>query len=48
MPIQSPDSNTVKKDGKNIPDFEVPPLACDTHFHVFGLPEKFPAALGKN
>jgi 2-pyrone-4,6-dicarboxylate lactonase len=24
------------------PSFEAPPLACDSHFHVFGPPEKYP------
>ena len=24
------------------PDFSVPPLACDVHFHVFGPAEKYP------
>ena len=23
------------------PDFSVPPLACDAHFHVFGPAEKY-------
>lgn len=31
-----PDPNTRK------PKFAPPPKACDTHFHVFGPPEKFP------
>lgn len=31
-----PDPNTRK------PKFTPPPKACDTHFHVFGPPEKFP------
>jgi 2-pyrone-4,6-dicarboxylate lactonase len=24
------------------PSFEAPPLTCDSHFHVFGPPEKYP------
>jgi len=31
-----PDPNTRK------PKFAAPPNACDTHFHVFGPPERFP------
>jgi 2-pyrone-4,6-dicarboxylate lactonase len=27
---------------KRKPNFKVPPLACDSHFHVFGTPDKFP------
>lgn len=26
------------------PDFILPPHSCDTHFHIFGPPEKFPFA----
>jgi len=42
MPIQSLDSNSLKKGAISKPDFEVPPLACDTHLHVFGKPGKYP------
>ncbi len=31
-----------RREGLPKPDFEVPPLACDAHFHVFGAPEKYP------
>ena len=31
-----PDPNTRK------PNFTLPPNSCDTHFHVFGPPERFP------
>ncbi len=27
-----------------LPQFKVPPNSCDTHFHVFGPPDKFPFA----
>lgn len=42
MPIQSFDANSEKNGTIQKPNFEVPSLACDTHFHVFGSPEKFP------
>ena len=35
--LNSEQNRTIKE-----PDFTVPPLACDTHFHVFGPPENFP------
>ena len=25
-----------------LPQFAIPPNSCDTHFHVFGPPDKFP------
>ncbi len=33
----------MKEDNAKIkPNFRVPPLACDSHFHVFGLPNRYP------
>jgi len=29
-----------------LPRFTLPPNSCDTHFHVFGPPDKFPFARG--
>lgn len=37
-----PPSNAEGNDLSVKPGFAVPPLACDTHFHVFGPPEKYP------
>jgi 2-pyrone-4,6-dicarboxylate lactonase len=39
--IAPPDSNPKK------PKLNLPPLACDSHFHVFGPHEKFPYAPGR-
>ncbi len=42
MSIQSFDANSEKNGTIQKPNFKVPSLACDTHFHIFGSPEKFP------
>jgi predicted TIM-barrel fold metal-dependent hydrolase len=42
MPDTSARANSEKDRTKKKPNFTVPPLACDTHFHVFGLPEHYP------
>jgi 2-pyrone-4,6-dicarboxylate lactonase len=34
--------STDKVSAKLKPDFKVPPLACDAHFHVFGPVDKYP------
>ena len=36
--VAPPDPNPTK------PKFKLPPLACDSHFHVFGPHSKFPYA----
>jgi predicted TIM-barrel fold metal-dependent hydrolase len=40
--IAPPDPNPKK------PNLKLPPLACDSHFHVFGPHHKFPYALGRS
>jgi len=42
MSIKSFHSSTENSSTAKKPNFKVPPLACDTHFHVFGPPERFP------
>ncbi len=42
MSLNSFNSHSKKNDTEEKPNFEVPSLACDTHFHVFGPKEKFP------
>lgn len=42
MPTECFNSNLGKNGRTDKPDFNVPRLACDAHFHVFGPKEKFP------
>lgn len=42
MSIYGGDPHSKKKNPKTKPNFIVPPLACDAHFHVFGQPDKYP------
>jgi predicted TIM-barrel fold metal-dependent hydrolase len=42
MPDTSAHANSEKNSTRKRPNFTVPLLACDTHFHVFGLPEHYP------
>lgn len=42
MPTASLSPHSEKSGTGKDPDCKVPPLACDTHFHVFGPKEKYP------
>jgi predicted TIM-barrel fold metal-dependent hydrolase len=42
MSVHGGSPHSKKSNLKTKPNFTVPPLACDAHFHVFGPPDKFP------